>query len=207
MSYVDYWLQLDRWSFKEAALLTTGHNPDEIKEVDFTAELTNVGKKSIATWEIPILERYQVFKRADWENYAGKDAIHIYSEEEAKPLHYFQLLGHKKININEELRNKWRAKVLEKPNLSDSDKNLIDEELKQKVGSNITKKLKILHEANIKFWNYYDPEDPSTAPTNAQVVEWVIDQKDETGAKISKHLANSMATILRDPSLPSGPRK
>lgn len=61
--------------------------------------------------------------------------------------------------------------------------------------------LRKLAQAADIFWKKYEPAEPSTAPTNDQVIEWLI------GQKIAKRTAEVMATILRADGLPTGPRK
>jgi hypothetical protein len=68
-------------------------------------------------------------------------------------------------------------------------------------GSHETQLLRFLAEAAQRFWVNYDPADPSTAPTNEQVSEWL----EEKG--VSKQKAEVMATILRADGLPDGRRK
>lgn len=60
--------------------------------------------------------------------------------------------------------------------------------------------LRVLEAAVKRFWVRYDPSDISTAPTNQQVAEWLINHK------LSKRLADSIATVLRADGLPPGPR-
>lgn len=64
-----------------------------------------------------------------------------------------------------------------------------------------THALAALRMAAVKWWGNYDPKDPSTAPTNAVVSEWLAETH-----KISATLAAAMATILRPESLKTGPR-
>jgi hypothetical protein len=52
-----------------------------------------------------------------------------------------------------------------------------------------------------RFWKNYDPSDPSTAPTNKQVSDWLVQQN------VSTRTAEGIATILRVDGLPTGPRK
>ena len=52
-----------------------------------------------------------------------------------------------------------------------------------------------------RFWSNYDPADPTTAPTNQQVIDWL------KGQGVSERTAEIMATILRADGLPTGPRK
>ena len=68
-------------------------------------------------------------------------------------------------------------------------------------GSHDTKLLRDLGAAAERFWKNYDPSDPTTAPTN----RWVIDWLKERG--VSERTAGAMATILRADGLPTGPRK
>jgi hypothetical protein len=67
-------------------------------------------------------------------------------------------------------------------------------------GGHETRRLRILAEASRKFWARYDPDDPSTAPTNDEVIRWI------TAQGVSAHLAKVMATILRANGLPTGRR-
>lgn len=64
-----------------------------------------------------------------------------------------------------------------------------------------TNLLRKLARAADLFWKKYDPTDPSSAPTNVQVIEWLV------GQKVSKRTAEIIATILRADGLPTGPRK
>lgn len=64
-----------------------------------------------------------------------------------------------------------------------------------------TKLLRDLAAAANKFWKNYDPEDPSTAPTNQKVIDWLVGER-----KVAKRAAAIMATILRADGLPPGPR-
>ncbi|WP_296753648.1 hypothetical protein [Thiobacillus sp.] len=64
-----------------------------------------------------------------------------------------------------------------------------------------TNLLRKLARAADLFWKSYDPADPSSAPTNKQVIEWLI------GEKVARRTAEVMATILRADGLPTGPRK
>ena len=51
------------------------------------------------------------------------------------------------------------------------------------------------------FWELYDPDDPTTAPTNKQVSNWLQEQG------VAKRVAEVMAQILRADGLPRGPRR
>jgi hypothetical protein len=68
-------------------------------------------------------------------------------------------------------------------------------------GRHETELLRKLARAADLFWKNYQPDQPSTAPTNEQVIEWLVDQK------VAKRTAEIMATILRADGLPTGPRK
>lgn len=61
--------------------------------------------------------------------------------------------------------------------------------------------LRKLAAAATKFWKNYDPGDPSTAPTNKTVIEWLKKQG------VNDRIAEIMATILRADGLKPGPRK
>lgn len=69
-------------------------------------------------------------------------------------------------------------------------------------GSYTTRNLEHLEAATKQFWVLYDPSDPTTAPTNARVIEWLRTKRGVTTATAEK-----IASILRDEKLPTGPRK
>lgn len=68
-------------------------------------------------------------------------------------------------------------------------------------GDHETELLQHLEAAAVRFWKNYDPDDKSTAPTNEAVRDWL----EERG--VSGHIAKAIATILRPPDVPPGPRK
>jgi len=68
-------------------------------------------------------------------------------------------------------------------------------------GSYETELLKKLALAADRFWKRYEPSDPSTAPTNEQVSDWLKAQG------VATRTAEIMATILRADGLSTGPRK
>lgn len=68
-------------------------------------------------------------------------------------------------------------------------------------GEHSTRLLNNLADAARTFWQLYDPADPSTAPTNEQVVDFLRKRG------VALRTAEVMATILRADGLPTGPRK
>ncbi|MBK1889325.1 hypothetical protein Undi14_04715 [Undibacterium sp. 14-3-2] len=68
-------------------------------------------------------------------------------------------------------------------------------------GEHETKLLRHLAAAANRFWKNYDAADPTTAPTNKEVVDWLV----ENG--VANRTASVMATILRADGLSTGPRK
>ncbi|MDP1527678.1 MAG: hypothetical protein Q8M20_17890 [Rhodocyclaceae bacterium] len=64
-----------------------------------------------------------------------------------------------------------------------------------------TKLLRELAASAERFWKNYDPADPGTAPTNDQVIAWLIERG------VAKRNAQLIATMLRADGLPTGPRK
>ena len=68
-------------------------------------------------------------------------------------------------------------------------------------GEHHTEALGHLTAAAQRFWVNHDPADPSTAPKNSEVSDWL-----QTERKVSRNLANAMASILRMDGLPTGPR-
>ncbi len=68
-------------------------------------------------------------------------------------------------------------------------------------GNYETELLRHLAAAAAKWWVNYDPSDPTTAPTNAQVIAWLTDERN-----LSQNNAESIAKILRADNLRPGPR-
>jgi hypothetical protein len=68
-------------------------------------------------------------------------------------------------------------------------------------GRHETDLLRKLAYAADRFWKNYDPNDPTTAPTNEQVSDWLKSQG------VAVRTAEIMASILRADGLPTGPRK
>ena len=69
-------------------------------------------------------------------------------------------------------------------------------------GRHETELLRHLDAAARKWWANYDPDDPTTAPTNEKVAEWLQSDRGLT----SDRMANAIATILRADNLPPGRR-
>lgn len=80
-------------------------------------------------------------------------------------------------------------------------KNL-DKNGKWPWGDHNTQDLEHLAAAAKKFWSYFDPSDPSTAPTNNDVRDWLHKERG-----VPKERAYYMASILRADGLPDGPRR
>lgn len=69
-------------------------------------------------------------------------------------------------------------------------------------GSHSTNLLEALSSTANRWWKNYDPDDPTTAPTNEVVTQWIVTQK-----IASDNIARAIATILRADGLKTGPRK
>ena len=67
-------------------------------------------------------------------------------------------------------------------------------------GRHETKLLHHLAAAADRFWKNYDPSEPTTAPKNQEVINWLKKQG------VAERNAQVMATILRADNLPTGPR-
>lgn len=67
-------------------------------------------------------------------------------------------------------------------------------------GGHETKLLRDLEAAAAKWWANFDHTDRTTAPTNSDMVSWLVERG------VTKRIAEAMATILRLDGLPPGPR-
>lgn len=68
-------------------------------------------------------------------------------------------------------------------------------------GTHETELLRHLAAAVGRFWKNYDPTDATTAPTNEEVVAWLV------ARGVANRNAQVMARMLRADGLPTGPRK
>lgn len=69
-------------------------------------------------------------------------------------------------------------------------------------GAYHTEMLGHLEAAALRFWTGYEPSDATTANTNATVSDWL-----QTERKVSRTMADAIASMLRPDGLPTGPRK
>ena len=69
-------------------------------------------------------------------------------------------------------------------------------------GRHHTEALGHLEAAAKRWWVNHDPGDIDTAPRNAEVIEWLVNER-----RTSRAMATSIASILRLDGLPTGPRK
>jgi len=69
-------------------------------------------------------------------------------------------------------------------------------------GNHHTELLGHLEAAALRYWVNYDPTDATTAPTNKDVSEWLMNER-----KLPQKPAESIASMLRPDRLPTGPRK
>lgn len=69
-------------------------------------------------------------------------------------------------------------------------------------GNHHTELLGHLEAAALRYWQNYDPTDATTAPTNRDVAEWLVNER-----KVSQKMSESIASMLRLDGLPTGPRK
>ena len=76
-------------------------------------------------------------------------------------------------------------------------------------GSHHTELLGHLEAAALEFWRSYDPQNAkATAPKNDTVIDWLKSRKEHGQLrKVSDHMAQAIASILRPNDLPTGPRK
>lgn len=69
-------------------------------------------------------------------------------------------------------------------------------------GNHHTELLGHLEAAATRFWVNHDPTDNTTAPTNQIVSDWLQSER-----KLSRMMADAIASMLRADGLPTGPRK
>ena len=77
-----------------------------------------------------------------------------------------------------------------------------DSVLRWPWGNHHTEALGHLEAAGLRFWQWFDPTDPTTAPTNETVAEWLISEHG-----LTKDRARSIASLLRADGLPHGLRR
>ena len=101
----------------------------------------------------------------------------------------------------------WNIDLLKANGLSglpDTGENLtsVKEQARWPWGNHHTEYLGHLDAAARKWWNLYDPGDPTTAPTNEMVSDWLQSERN-----LSRERARAIASMLRPDGLPTGPRR
>lgn len=101
-------------------------------------------------------------------------------------------------------RINWTIERLAQLEINTKEKQKIDvnPESHWPWGSHHTTALGDLEAAAHRFWTLYEPNDPSTAPTNEMVAGWL-----RTERGVSKEKATAIASILRADGLRPGPRR
>jgi hypothetical protein len=88
------------------------------------------------------------------------------------------------------------------PESSDEPVKGIETPFRWPWGGHHTEYLGHLEAAARKWWILYDSSDPTTAPTNEMVSDWLQSERN-----LSREKARAIASMLRPDGLPTGPRK
>ena len=99
--------------------------------------------------------------------------------------------------------------TVEPPALQNPLNDVLDPPGRWSWGNHHTELLGHLEAAAREFWGGYNPHNAkATAPKNETVIAW-LEARDVPGQrkKVSKQMAESIATMLRPDGLPTGPRK
>ncbi len=181
-----FWGEVEDISLISAALLTLGINPSSLDE-----EMEAYGEPA-SIEELPddFLPRIEVLRSAI----------------RARKLHTVALIYDKYEHIDEEKTRIRTDDFVEWCNGKGIKHNVpnrttVRQTTKWPWGEYETDLLRKLASAAEEWWSTYDPANPSTAPTNKAVKNWLI------GQGVSERVAENMATILRADGLPTGPRK
>jgi len=109
MSYLDYWLAVDEWTFEEAALIFNSKDPDKYREqVNFSVD---INRYKNSKWKLKVYHTHKIFKKVDWQKYAGEDpsSFTSYSEKVNHNL-YFAIAADKQLKLPDALVAKWKEK-------------------------------------------------------------------------------------------------
>lgn len=220
---LSHWDFAERFSGYEAAALILGVEPreshgDEYRirvvmdrmEQDYLEALETVrwetpdsfdGQKSATTCPDDLFLSIQLEKLL-WMSHDGDDqSLHIWLNDRRNPLFERQDFSRNKVVF-------WLKKVDQRSvyqferNSSEGESFSNGTARKWPWGGHHTEALGHLEAAARRFWVAYDPAEPSSANTNATVSEWL--QKER---KVSKTMADSIASMLRPDGLPPGPRR
>lgn len=172
------WISKDLWSERELQELCCGLNPNEARQdTDELNQAAEAIKRAILSKKLPCI--------------CPSDATQA-----------DRLYGHARFFTPDDAIE-WAAPKF--PNLPfksvGQDKQLPRQANMWPWGKHDTELLQKLAAAAKNFWTNYDPSDPSTAPTNQHVIDWLKQQN------VAQRNAEIMATILRADGLPTGPRK
>jgi hypothetical protein len=109
-SFYRFWLALDKWTFKQAALIFNGHDPRKFEtKVNFDTDIYDIESNCHEEWEADTVKTYWIFIKANWQLYGGG----LYGKN-AMRYQFFELARDKKITLPKEL-----AATLEDLQMSD----------------------------------------------------------------------------------------
>lgn len=223
MSDLSHWDFAERFSGYEAAALILGIEPRESAEDEHRVrvvmnriELDYLEALETVRWEMP--DSFGGFESSStcpdelflsveleqllWKFHDGDtQSLEMWLLDRRRPLFENQEFDRKKMIF-------WLAKVGQK-SIYQFDRSANPTRLSSGSaglhwpwGNHHTELLGHLEAAAKRFWVNYDPSDPNSANTNATVSEWLQEER-----KVSKNMADSIATILRPDGLPTGPRR
>lgn len=185
-----FWLQMPNVKLYEAVALSLGIDPDEVR---FNRDAWTLGGEDLFDKGQDFKKRMRLAKARIEEMRVKSSAIGDASMTEITLASFVALAIGLQWNIPGELYQ-----------LADGGAEDAASESKHNGpwpwGAHETKLLAHLSEAAKKYWANYDPTDPSTANTNAEVTEFLESRG------VSKRVAEVMAQILRADGLRPGPR-
>lgn len=216
-----YWAKMTYWTLDEAIALSLGKSPATVnyKAVEKYAYPNPDGSQS-SPFADEYLQRTEMAKRAiDWKKLYNPVAPTIFlrwaqrielnlpedliKEIEANSFAIvdWQDLYEKQQQESAAIIQELNARICETVATIEAMKVTDSTAARWPWGAHETQNLRSLEAAAKKWWVNVSPADNTTAPTNEQVSIWL--QKTH---KLSKRVADAIATILRADGLPQGRR-
>ena len=188
------WCRYDTWLIEQAAYVLLGKEPPSIGQIE--------GDESSDGWHLPeefgyifdlLLNSVQVkCSTLSPISFEGRQK----KQWHVRPRNVVAWAKRKTLDVPDELDRLIAEQIVREP----PGITAINTQ-KWPWGDHETELLQHLAAAAHQWWSSYDPDDPTTAPTNDEVSNWL----QERG--VSDRTAEIMARILRADGLKAGPRK
>jgi hypothetical protein len=217
-----YWAKVDLWTLDEGIALLLGREPEHAtwKVIEPYTNVSSLAKefrrvRELALRSVDLGQVAVAIGRLGWTNIPPLFLAWAKNKDLAVPtVLEAEVSKHARNWIDQEVINNQLHESIAhlSKEIASRDKRIAELEAelaavrsaptKWPWGNHTTPLLEALAAGGRRFWQNYDRTDSTTAETNEVVKSWLVKEH-----QIAERVAEVMAQILRDPDIPTGPRK